>query len=107
MQPNPAIGTGYWPAFWMVAPGTILHTGEIDVLEDINGHNDHSGSLHCGYARQSKNQCQSYGVGSGLIACPRCQVSYNTYTVEVDRRSPGAEVISWYLDGKEFFRVNE
>jgi beta-glucanase (GH16 family) len=91
----------------MVTPGTVEHTGEIDVVEDINGDSQHSGSMHCGYLRTSQNQCQSYGLGSGLVACPGCQLSYHTYSVVIDRRIAGAEMISWYLDGKEFYSVSE
>ena len=41
-QPNPANGTGYWPAFWALgAPmrtgGGWPQSGEIDMMEDVNG----------------------------------------------------------------------
>jgi hypothetical protein len=108
MQPDPASGIGYWPAFWMSAPGTQLHDGEVDILEDINGYSEHSATFHCGYERSDlKDPCEVHGVGSGLVACPKCQTTYNTYTVIVDRRNPGAEQIAWYLDGREFFSVQE
>jgi Ricin-type beta-trefoil lectin domain len=50
-QPNPASGLGYWPAFW--ALGSPMRTGggwpasgEIDMMEDVNGLNRASQSLH-------------------------------------------------------------
>lgn len=108
MQPGPASGIGYWPAFWMSAPGTQVHDGEIDILEDINAYSQHSATFHCGYQRtDTKDPCEVHGVGSGLVPCPNCQTSYNTYTVIVDRRNPGAESMSWYLDGRQFFSVQE
>jgi Glycosyl hydrolases family 16 len=107
-QPDPSVGTGYWPAFWMVASGTPLHQGEIDVMENINGYSQHSGTFHCGYTRTMvSEQCEVYGVSSGLVACPDCLTGYQTYTVIIDRLVPGAEQISWYLDGREYFSVNE
>ncbi|MGH3170525.1 MAG: discoidin domain-containing protein, partial [Trebonia sp.] len=47
-QPDPAGGLGYWPAFWMLGsdPSTWPADGEVDILEDINGLSDHSGTLH-------------------------------------------------------------
>lgn len=107
MQPDPVNGIGYWPAFWMLSPGSPTNTGEIDVLEDINGYDEHSATFHCGYDRQSSDLCISYGVGSGLQACPGCQLSYHTYTAIVNRLNPGAEEISWYLDGREFYSIDE
>jgi beta-glucanase (GH16 family) len=32
---------------------------------------------------------------------------FHTYSVIVDRRKAGDEQIRWYLDGHQFFRVNE
>lgn len=107
-QPDPSVGTGYWPAFWMVNQGTPLHQGEIDVMENINGYGQHSATFHCGYTRAMASEpCEVYGVSSGLVACPGCLSSYHTYTAILDRRNPGAEQISWYLDGREFFSVSE
>lgn len=104
--PNPSNGLGYWPAFWMLAPGTKLHTGEIDVMEDTNGYAKHSATFHCGYDRTNSHQCES-GIGSGLVSCPACNTSYNTFSVIVNRLNPGAEQMQWYLDGRQIFAVSE
>ncbi|HEX9353734.1 MAG TPA: family 16 glycosylhydrolase, partial [Streptosporangiaceae bacterium] len=112
-QPDPAGGMGYWPAFWMVGPGTWPETGEIDILEDVDARNEHSGTLHCGsLAHRSRDgttdPCHGHaGLGSGLLPCAGCQQGYHTYTVVVDRRYAAGEQIRWYLDGHEFFSVRE
>lgn len=112
-QPNPADGLGYWPAFWMLGPGDWPGTGEIDILEDVNALNQHSGTFHCGNLTQPNpdgtlGPCHEFtGLSSGLRPCPGCQTGFHTYTVIVDRTNPAAEQIRWYLDGRQFFQVSE
>ncbi|WP_084557383.1 galactose-binding domain-containing protein [Hamadaea tsunoensis] len=110
-QPNvtTANGAGYWPAFWML--GSTLRTGttwptsgEIDILEDINGRSSVFGTLHCGV--NPGGPCnESTGRGSGERACAGCQTGYHTYAVEIDR-SVSPEQIRWYLDGNNYFTLN-
>ncbi|MFE9428383.1 discoidin domain-containing protein [Kitasatospora sp. NPDC006697] len=98
MQPNPASGLGYWPAFWalgspMRAGGGWPQSGELDMMEDVNGLNQASQTLH-----------DSAGSsGHGLIACPDtssgCQTGYHTYSVIVDRTNTGAESLQYLMDG--------
>jgi hypothetical protein len=109
-QPNvtTANGAGYWPAFWML--GSTLRTGttwptsgEIDILEDINGRSSTFGTLHCGV--NPGGPCnESTGLGSGERPCPGCQTGYHTYAVEIDR-SKSPEEIRWYLDGALYFTL--
>jgi hypothetical protein len=112
-QPDPASGLGYWPAFWMLGPGTWPGTGEIDIMEDVNASSAHSAALHCGNltarnADGSTGPCHEYtGLSSGLRPCSGCQSGYHTYTVIIDRRDAADQQIRWYLDGRLFFAVHE
>jgi beta-glucanase (GH16 family) len=110
-QPNvtTANGAGYWPAFWMLgAPLRVgvpwPGSGEVDILEDINGRSSVFGTLHCG--TNPGGACnESSGVGSGERACSGCQTGYHTYAVEIDR-STSPEQIRWYLDGANYFTLS-
>jgi Ricin-type beta-trefoil lectin domain/Glycosyl hydrolases family 16 len=105
-QPNPGTGLGYWPAFWMLGPGQWPENGEIDILEDVNALSEHSGTFHCG--TDPGGPCnETNGIGSGLQSCGGCQTGYHTYTVIVNRTNTSAESITWYLDGTQFYQVNE
>ena len=97
-QPNPANGLGYWPAFW--ALGSPMRTGggwptsgEIDMMEDVNGLNEASQTLH-----DAANS-----PGHPLIACPgagsSCQTGYHTYSVIIDRTNTSAESLQFLMDG--------
>jgi hypothetical protein len=105
---NTSNGAGYWPAFWML--GSTLRTGtswptsgEVDILEDINGRSSVFGTLHCG--TNPGGPCnESTGIGSGERACSGCQTGYHDYAVEIDR-STSPEQIRWYLDGANYFTV--
>jgi len=112
-QPDPSGSLGYWPGFWMLGPGPWPETGEIDIMEDVNGLSADSGTLHCGNLTQPNSDGTSgpchekAGLGSGLRPCPGCQQGFHTYTAIVDRRSAGHEQIRWYLDGRQFFSISE
>jgi hypothetical protein len=95
-QPDPANGLGYWPAFWALGSpgrtgGTWPTEGEIDMMEDVNGLNEASQTLH-----DSANS-----PGHALIACPTtgCQTGYNTYSVLVNRVNTSAEYLEFLMDG--------
>ena len=110
-QPNlsTANGAGYWPAFWMLgAPLRIgvpwPGSGEVDILEDINGRSSVFGTLHCGVSPGGPCN-EGTGIGSGERACGGCQTGYHTYAVEIDR-STSPEQIRWYLDGTQYFTLS-
>jgi len=113
MQPRPANGIGYWPAFWMLGPGSWPEHGEIDIMEDVNGLSEHSATFNCGNTVQrnpdgSLGPChEPGGLGSGLLPCPGCQDGFHTYSIVIDRRDPSDQQVRWYLDGRMFFRVGE
>ena len=114
-QPGPGNGngTGYWPAFWLLGPGAWPAHGEIDILEDVNGLDQHSRVMDCGNLTERDpdgtfGPChEPNGVGSGPQPCPGCQQGYHTYTVIVDRRDTAHQQVRWYLDGHQFFSVSE
>jgi hypothetical protein len=95
-QPDPADGLGYWPAFWalgspMRSGGTWPTSGEIDMMEDVNGLNEASQTLHDAAGSS----------GSPLTACPTtgCQTGYNTYSVIINRVDTSAEYLQFLMDG--------
>ncbi|WP_051366343.1 galactose-binding domain-containing protein [Hamadaea tsunoensis] len=110
-QPNitTANGAGYWPAFWMVGSPLRIAvpwpgSGEIDVLEDINGRTSHFSTLHCGVL--PTGPCNEYtGIGSGEQPCSGCANAFRVYAVEIDR-SVQPEQIRFYLDNVNFYTIN-
>jgi beta-glucanase (GH16 family) len=112
-QPDPGHAVGYWPAFWMLGPKQWPGDGEIDTMEDVNGRSPDAGTLHCGNLTQrdpdgTYGPCREPGgLGSGLRPCPGCQQGFHAYTVIIDRRDASDQQIRWYLDGHQFFSVNE
>jgi len=112
-QPDVAHGLGYWPGFWMLGRTAWPETGEMDILENVNGYSKTSGTLHCGNLTQRNpdgtfGPChETNGLGSGLRTCTGCVTSFHTYSVIVDRRHAGHEQIRWYLDGHQFYSVSE
>ncbi|GAA2631683.1 ricin-type beta-trefoil lectin domain protein [Paractinoplanes durhamensis] len=110
-QPNvtTANGAGYWPAFWMLGAPlrsgvTWPKSGEIDIMEDINGRSSVFGALHCGV--NPGGPCnESTGITSGERACGGCQTGFHDYAVEIDR-STSPEQIRFYLDGNNYYTIN-
>src|SRR6201995_5148439 len=97
-QPNPANGLGYWPAFW--ALGSPMRTGggwptsgEIDMMEDVNGLNEASQTLHAA----------ANSPGHALISCPNtssyCQTGTHAYAVVIARTNTSAESLQFLREG--------
>ncbi|WP_329456680.1 ricin-type beta-trefoil lectin domain protein [Streptomyces sp. NBC_01497] len=109
-QPNvsTANGAGYWPAFWMLgaplrAGVSWPKSGEVDIMEDINGRSSDFSTIHCGVSPGGPCN-ESTGIGSGERACSGCQTGFHDYAAEIDR-SVSPEQIRFYLDGNNFFTV--
>ncbi|MGW6917083.1 acyltransferase family protein [Kitasatospora sp. NPDC054939] len=100
---------GYWPAFWTL--GAPLRNGwtgwpavgELDVMENVNGRDAVFGTMHCGTAEGGPCR-EPQGLGSGDVPCTGCRTGFHAFAVELDR-TPGAEQVRWYLDGREYHRV--
>jgi len=102
--PAAAKALGYWPAFWAVgaskrAGGVWPASGELDMMEDVNGLNAASQTMHDGAG----------STGTGLIACTasRCGAGFHTYSVIVNRTNTTAEYLQFLMDGKVRETVTE
>jgi len=103
-QPDPADGLGYWPAFWalgspMRTGGGWPQSGELDMMEDVNGLNEASQTLHDAAGSD----------GHPLIACrgTRCESGYHTYSVIVNRANTNAEYLQFLMDGRVTDTITE
>lgn len=106
-----AAAEGYWPAFWTLgAPfrGNYKNwpgIGEFDVMENANGVDKVSGTLHCGTAPGGPCN-ENNGIGAGR-SCPEaaCAGNFHTYAFEWDR-SVSPQELRWYVDGVRYHAVN-
>ena len=106
-QPDPAHGLGYWPAFWALgspvrAGGPLAISGEIDMMEDVNGLNEAAQFLHTAAGTSSSHP---------LIACPAagsgCQTGYHTYSAVINRTNTRAEYLQFLMDGRVESTITE
>ena len=74
-------------------------SGEIDMMEDVNGLNKASQTLHDAAGSS----------GHPLIACQtsKCESGYNTYSVIVNRVKTGAEYLQFVMDGRVTDTITE
>lgn len=90
-------GKGFWPAFWML--GTNItevswpQSGEIDIMENVNGQSTIHGTVHWG----ENNMHRQYGCSVQNVAIDE----FNVYTVIWDRN-----YIRWQLNGVEYCSLN-
>lgn len=100
---------GYWPAFWLLPEAFRTgaeawpESGELDILETINGVLTGYGTVHCG------EECDDYdGDDVGLqtsIAIPNDGA--HTWRLEWDRTTGNweTETIEWSMDGDVFHTI--
>jgi Ricin-type beta-trefoil lectin domain len=106
-QPSAADPLGYWPAFWALGSptrtgGALSSSGELDMMEDVNGLNKAAQFLHTAAGTSSNHP---------LIPCPAagsgCQTGYHTYSVIINRTNTKAEYLQVLMDGKVESKVTE
>jgi beta-glucanase (GH16 family) len=98
----PAGGKGYWPAFWALGNTFRTHeqvwprTGELDVMENVNGSESVHGTLHCGAA--VGGACDE---PHGLSAARPLPDPAGTHTYTLIWNTAPAELV-WQLDGHTY-----
>jgi beta-glucanase (GH16 family) len=76
---------------------TWPRSGEIDVMEGVNGRSSVLSTVHCGVFPGGPCN-EPTGISSGERPCPGCQTGFHRYAVEIDR-STSPEEVRFSLDG--------
>ncbi|KAK6540562.1 hypothetical protein TWF694_009353 [Orbilia ellipsospora] len=99
---------GIWPAFWML--GSAFRdagykgwpaTGELDIMESVNGGRSTSGMIHCGwYNNKSGGPCNEPNGKGGWVKGVKRGV-WNTFGIEIDKTSSNwkSQKITWLFNG--------
>jgi hypothetical protein len=109
--PAVADPTGYWAAFWALGRDANAQidwprTGELDMLEAVNGTPQLIQTLHCDLP--DGGACdEPFGITSGLLECASCLTGFHTYSTLIDRTEPGAERLEFFVDGVSTHVVEE
>lgn len=109
--PAVADPTGYWAAFWALGRDANAQidwprTGELDMLEAVNGTPQLVQTLHCDLP--DGGACdEPYGITSGLQECASCLTGFHTYSTLIDRTVPGAERVEFFVDGVSTHVIEE
>ncbi|WP_285136008.1 hypothetical protein [Microbacterium sp. lyk4-40-TSB-66] len=109
--PAVADPTGYWAAFWALGRDANAQidwprTGELDMLEAVNGTPQLLQTLHCDLP--DGGACdEPFGITSGPLECASCLAGFHTYSTLIDRTEPGAERLEFFVDGLSTHVVEE
>lgn len=96
---------GIWPAFWAMGnafrsnPMGWPGTGELDVMEQVNGDSEVFQSVHCGY--YGGGPCnEPNGLGTRV---PIDKSQYHTYTMTIDLSNSDwrSQSIEWRIDNAQ------
>jgi beta-glucanase (GH16 family) len=106
-----ATGAGYWPAFWMLGSPLRIGvpwpgSGEVDIMENVNGRDSAFTTVHCGGLAPNPNPCNEFtGIGNDN-KCVACGTAFHTYAVKIDRSSE-PEQIEYSIDGTAVFTIKQ
>ncbi|KAH7030797.1 glycoside hydrolase family 16 protein [Microdochium trichocladiopsis] len=97
---------GIWPAFWALGDAMRHGTewplaGEIDIFEQVSGHDQGWGTVHCGH--MGGGPCNEPSGLQTSTVLPADGV-FNEWAVTIDLTNPDwrAQTLTWQLNGNTF-----